>query len=452
MQVTDIYPSFLALIANAPKKFGSFGLERTQYLASLVWNPQEDYPVIHIAGTSGKWSTATCTSQILQVHGYKTGLHVSPHILDRRERVQIDWTFASDDILIAAAEKLFPAIEQCRSSQYGQPSYYESMIVFVYLCFSLAQVDVAVIEVGCGWLYDGSNIVTRQDKISVITREGYDHQDILGETMEEIAYNDAGIILPWSRLVALQQDDEVCNEVIKKYADEQGSSIDQICHFERSLAESRNLINEIPPLRSGWQTYGNIRLENRQTIFDYNDQKDIRLWLVGLFQAENAAVAIAATQLFCTDFDRKKTREWLKQVRFIGRCDIRTIGKRTVVLDGAHNPQKMQALVDTLRVLYPNKKILRYTAFKQGKDREEMVTIMQSLSQNFILWSFAWAQDMSFQSVSQEDIESYLDTITLKSIPNPKDLFVDSETVVPDDTIVVVTGSLYWLGRVYNSL
>jgi dihydrofolate synthase/folylpolyglutamate synthase len=95
-----------------------------------------------------------------------------------------------------AAEKLFLTIEQCRNSEYGQPSYYEAMIVFAYLCFSIAQVDVAVIEVGCGGLYDGSNIVTRQDKISIITRQGYDHQDIVGETLEEISYNDAGIILP----------------------------------------------------------------------------------------------------------------------------------------------------------------------------------------------------------------------------------------------------------------
>jgi len=150
MQTADIYPFFLSLIANPPTQFGDFGLARTKHLAALVGNPQDSYPVIHIAGTSGKGSTATCTSQILQAHGYKTGLHVSPHLLDRRERVQVDSSFASEDILIAAAEELFPAIEICRNSPYGQPSYYEAMIVFVYLCFALAHVDVAVVEVGCG--------------------------------------------------------------------------------------------------------------------------------------------------------------------------------------------------------------------------------------------------------------------------------------------------------------
>lgn len=102
------------------------------------------------------------------------------------------------------------------------------MIVFVYLCFALAQVDVAVVEVGCGGLYDGSNIVTRQDKISVITRQGYDHQDIVGETLEEIAYNDAGIILPDSRVVALRQDEDICNTVIQQTGDDKKASISRL--------------------------------------------------------------------------------------------------------------------------------------------------------------------------------------------------------------------------------
>jgi dihydrofolate synthase / folylpolyglutamate synthase len=458
--IQNIYNSFLSLIATPPTQFGDFGLERTKHLASLVGNPQDTYPVIHIAGTSGKWSTATCTSQILQAHGYKTGLHVSPHLLDRRERVQVDGVFISDDILVAAAAKLFPAIEQCRNSQYGQPSYYEAMIVFAYLCFSLAHVDVAVIEVGCGWLYDGSNIVTRQDKISVITRQGYDHQDIVGETLEEIAYNDVGIILRWSRVVALQQDNKICNKVIKKWVQEKEATMSLLLSSWVEWNGTKDLGNHkdsslpdtIGTGRSEWQIYGNIRLEHSQTIFDYKDQKDIQLWLVGLFQAENAALALGATQLFCRDFDREKARQWLEQVRFVWRCDIRTIGDRTVVLDGAHNPQKMQALVDTLRVLYPNKKIIRYTAFKQGKDRQDMLDIMQVLSQEFVLWSFAWAQDMSFENVSQEDIRNYLSWISIQAIIDPQYFFATIESTIFSDAIVVVTGSLYWLSTVYKKL
>jgi dihydrofolate synthase/folylpolyglutamate synthase len=458
MQVTDIYSHFLSLITKPHTQFGNFGLERTKYLASLVGNPQDDYPVIHIAGTSGKWSTATCTSQILQAHGYKTGLHVSPHLLDWRERVQVNSSFVSDEILVAAAELLFPAIEECRSSQYGKPSYYEAMIVFAYLCFSLAQVDVAVVEVGCGGLYDGSNIVTRQDKISIITRQGYDHQDIVGESLEEIAYNDVGIILRWSRVVALQQDNKICNEVIKKWVQEKEATMSLLLSSWVEWNGTKDLGNHkdsslpdtIGTGRSEWQIYGNIRLEHSQTIFDYKDQKDIQLWLVGLFQAENAALALGATQLFCRDFDREKARQWLEQVRFVGRCDIRTIGKRTVVLDGAHNPQKMQALVDTLQVLFPDKKIIRYTAFKQGKDWKEMVDIMQALSQAFILWSFAGAQDMSFQSVSQEDIRNYLSWIAIQASIDPQQFFATIENTIPSDAIVVVTGSLYWLSGIYS--
>ncbi len=146
-------------------------------------------------------------------------------MLDRRERVLIDNLFADDTILLKAAQQLATAVEHCVASEYGPPSYYEVMIVFAYLCFSLAQVDVAVIEVGCGGLYDGSNIITRQDKISVITRQGYDHQDIVGETLKEIAENDAGIILSESKVVALEQEDEVCNLVIHHDVERKSANI-----------------------------------------------------------------------------------------------------------------------------------------------------------------------------------------------------------------------------------
>jgi folylpolyglutamate synthase/dihydropteroate synthase len=105
-----------------------------------------------------------------------------------------------------------------------------------------------------------------------------------------------------------------------------------------------------------------------------------------------------------------------------------------------------------LKVLFPDKKIIRYTAFKQGKDQQEMLDVMQKLSWDFILGAFAGVQDMSFQSVLHKNIENYLGAATIKSIPDPEDFFGNIETLVPDDTIVVVTGSLYWLARVYSFL
>lgn len=171
-----------------------------------------------------------------------------------------------------------------------------------------------------------------------------------------------------------------------------------------------------------------------------------------MFQAENAALAITAAQVFCSDFDREKTRTGLEKTRFVGRIDIRSLHKRTIVLDGAHNPQKMQALVDTIRVLYPDRKIVRYAAFKQGKDWKEMLDIMQVLSQQFIIGSFAGAQDISFQSVAEDDIKNYLPSADIQSCPDPKEFFVDTKILIPEDTVVVLTGSLYRLGRVYAIL
>lgn len=433
--IDSVYAYFLKLLDKAPIQFGAFGLERVKFLASQLGNPQDAYPVIHIAGTSGKWSTAYMTSCILQAHGLQVWLHVSPHLLDWRERAQINHAFVSDAIIFAAAEKIVQAVEACRASQFGDPSYYEVMIVFAYLCFALAKVDVAVIEVWCGGTFDGSNIVTRQDKISVITRQGYDHQDVLGNTLEEIASNDVGIILPGSRVVALHQHEDVCNQVIMQGAEAKWAELCWITEHD----------------------YTDVRIEYGQTVFDYIDendevQKDIRLALAWLFQAENAALAISASQLFIDTFDRVKAREGLSQGWFVWRCDVRIMWWRTVVLDGAHNPQKMQALVDTLRVMYPQKNIVRYTAFKQWKDREEMLDIMSSLSQKFVLWSFAGAQDMSFHNIDIENVKHYLSQSALEECLDPADFFRAMEKYVWEDEIVVITGSLYWLSRVYSML
>jgi dihydrofolate synthase/folylpolyglutamate synthase len=233
--------------------------------------------------------------------------------------------------------------------------------------------------------------------------------------------------LPWSRVVALQQEQEVCNTTIQTYGDKQAATL----HW-------------VSP-----KIYKNIRIENWRTIFDYGNQPNIRTWLIGLFQAENAALAITATELFCPDFDRAKTRTALEKTRFAWRFDARLIQGRTVIFDGAHNPQKMQALVDTLRVLYPAKNIVRYIAFKQGKDRQEMLTIMQTLSSNFVLWSFAGVQDMSFCNVSQKDIVNYLEWANVKYSQDPTEFFLNIQAHIPEDSVVVVTGSLYWLSKVY---
>lgn len=437
----DTIKTYLTTFVSGSHLHASTGLDRMRYLLSLFDNPQDNYPSIHIAGTSGKWSTAWMTAQILQAHGLHVWLHVSPHLLDVRERVQIDGAYVSDTILLEWANELALAVEQCRASEYGMPTYYEVNLALAFYCFALANVDVVVVEVGAGGTYDGSNVITRTDKISVITRQWYDHQELLGDSLAEIASNDVGIVLPGSRVVALHQSEDVCNDVIEQWVKDR----EAILHWVLDPGSS-------PGWQVGWHMFGNVRLENRQTVFDYDAEKDICLALVWLFQAENAALAIATTQLFLPDFDRAKARQGLLQLGFVWRCDVRILWWKTVVLDGAHNPQKMQALVDTLRVLYPIKKIVWYTAFKQGKDREEMLDVMCNLSQKFVLWSFAWSQDIPFENIDLHAIVAYLSDAQIQECPDPCDFLRAMERYVWEDAVVVITGSLYWLSRVYSVL
>lgn len=143
----DKVKTYLTTFVSGSHLHARTGLDRMQYLLSLLGNPQDSYPSIHIAGTSGKGSTAWMTAQILQAHGLHVGLHVSPHLLDVRERVQIDGAYVSDVLLLQGANALALAVEQCTQSEYGIPTYYEVNLALAFYCFALAKVDVVVVEV-----------------------------------------------------------------------------------------------------------------------------------------------------------------------------------------------------------------------------------------------------------------------------------------------------------------
>lgn len=143
----DAVKTYLMSFVSGSHLHARTGLDRMRYLLSLLADAQDVCPSIHIAGTSGKGSTAWMTAQILQAHGLHVGLHVSPHVVNFRERMQVDGAYVSDAILLAAADSLALAVEQCTASDYGMPTYYEVNLALAFLCFAQAKVDVVVVEV-----------------------------------------------------------------------------------------------------------------------------------------------------------------------------------------------------------------------------------------------------------------------------------------------------------------
>src|SRR3990167_8385489 len=171
------------------------GLERISHLLKLLGNPQNKFKSIHIAGTSGKGSTAFYISRLLQEsksQRVKVGLHISPHLVDIRERLQINGKLIPMNRFARLIGEIKPAVESMKDSKVGYPSYFEILVAAAFLYFAKVQVDWAVVEVGLGGRLDATNVLI--PAISVITNVGLDHTDILGKTVEEIAWEKAGII------------------------------------------------------------------------------------------------------------------------------------------------------------------------------------------------------------------------------------------------------------------
>lgn len=209
----------------SPQKFpGELGLKRTKYLLQLIGNPQEKIKIIHVAGTSGKGSVCFYISRLLQTSGFKVGLHISPHLVDVRERCQINNKLIDEKTFYQSLNKIVPYVDQVTKSKYGKPTYFEILVALVFSIFSQRKVDYAVIETGLGGLLDGTNVVSRKDKLCVLTKIGFDHMTILGNTLTQIARQKAGIIQKNNQVISINQQTSV-KKVIEKKAKTTGSQL-----------------------------------------------------------------------------------------------------------------------------------------------------------------------------------------------------------------------------------
>jgi dihydrofolate synthase/folylpolyglutamate synthase len=173
-------------------------LDRMVALLQALGDPQNDYPTIHVAGTSGKGSTATMLAAALQASGHRVGLHTKPHLASVTERARIDGVPIDEDTFGELIGEIRTAGDPI-AFEHGKPTYYETLLALAFLWFARSQTDIAVIEAGVGGKLDGTNVLT--PRVAVITNVGLDHTEILGETVEEIARDKAGVVKPGIPLV-----------------------------------------------------------------------------------------------------------------------------------------------------------------------------------------------------------------------------------------------------------
>ncbi len=381
-------------------------VERMWPLLSLVGNPQEKLSVIHIAGTSGKTSTAYFIAMQLQQTGKKIGLTVSPHITRINERLQVQGSPIDDTTFC----ELFGNFQQ-QIGEDPDATYFEYMVVFVLWSFVQLGVDYAVIETGLGGLHDATNVCKRSDKVCVITDIGYDHQNILGNTLEEIAAQKAGIIHPNNAVFMYAQSPNV-DKVFEEWANDIGA---RLTFLRSDISDTIDKTSQLP-----------------------------------LFQQRNWNLALHVTK-FITSRDNLTQHNLQNSldniVQVPGRMqEVLLKNGQLFVLDGAHNEQKMQALVSSFKHKYGNKKVPVVLAIKQGKDYEAVIGTLAPMMSHAICCGYTARQDMPISAAPPEAIAEIVKSYSVPTIVCETLEQAITQACEYKEPLTLVTGSLYSIG------
>lgn len=330
------------------------GLSRITELLSLLGNPQDELRFIHIAGTNGKGSTSAMTESILRAAGYRTGLFVSPYIKSFNERICFCGMPIEDDALAAVTATVKPFADRMADA----PTEFELITAIGLLYFKQMQCDVVVLETGMGGRLDSTNVI-KDPLATVITGIALDHTEFLGDTVEKIAAEKAGIIKPHAPVVFGGRD-KAARAVIEAAA---------------KKADAPFVAAEDTPM-----TVQKTDLSG--TILDWGTYKDLHLPLLGTYQPQNLATVLALFSVLPTrgiSVDEPTLRQGLLQVRWRGRFE-KVSHTPLIICDGAHNPEGIEAAAAGIRTYFPGQKVLMLTAVMADKDYRGMVEALAPLA------------------------------------------------------------------------
>ena len=329
------------------------GLARMQNLCDHLGNPEKELQCIHIAGTNGKGSLAAMTSSILTAAGYKTGLTISPYVVDFRERFQIDGEMIPPRTLANLAEKVLDAIDAIEAEGGEKPVEFEAVTALAFLWFAREKCDLVVLETGLGGRCDATNVVPHK-LVAAITKIGYDHMEVLGDTLDKIAAEKAGIIKEGT--------------VVVNYPDQPAEAMGPIL---TAAAEAHTSI--ITPDKDDLTLLRGKRLENR---IDYGGYR-AALGLPGTHQANHAAMAVEIALVLWREFGYDISDDAILQ----GLADARMPARIEVLrrhplllLDGCHNPDGAKMLAATLTRADFEENLVGVLGVLADKDYKDMLS------------------------------------------------------------------------------
>ncbi|MGI8965757.1 MAG: bifunctional folylpolyglutamate synthase/dihydrofolate synthase [Limisphaerales bacterium] len=389
--------------------FGAkFGLENTFKLAALAGNPQEKLRFIHVAGTNGKGSTCAMLESIYRAAGLRVGLFTSPHLVSFAERIQVNRKLISENEIVRLVEKFQKLLKKFPPS--AHPTFFEVVTVIALKYFADQKCDLVIWETGMGGRLDATNIVT--PLASVITNIQFDHEKWLGDSVEKIAFEKAGIIKPKVPVIT-SSDSREALKIIKKIARENQTSLKIIS--------------------------ANSKLNTQNS----------KLSLLGDHQKLNAALATATVRVLNSQIpiSEKIVAESLSRVHWPGRFQIIQKNSQKILLDGAHNPASAETVRAALLKYFPNGKPTLILGILRDKNFRAMSEILAPLTKKILLVPVNTARTLvpdEWKGVCQK-INSDAKIIPCKTLAAALHLCIS-------DSFVVITGSLYLIGEAMELL
>lgn len=396
-----------------------YGLDRMRVLMSLLGNPQDDYPIIHVTGTNGKGSTIAMLSSLFVHHGQKVGAFVSPHLIDYTDRFLINGNvMPEEDFEIIG--NLVQQAEATLIDEYEPLSFFEIMTAMALVYFSRKKVEVALLEVGIGGLLDTTNII--HSTISVITSIGMDHEEMLGNTIEEIAIQKTGIF---------KQNQEVVLGILPTEALQVAKVVGKayncdIHQFEREFKSE--------PYEEG-------------LVFNNLDHQIHipRLNLKGKYQLENAAVALECFLQFEKKFqlpiELSAIQESFQTVTWPGRMEV-VHQSPTVILDGAHNIHALKRFVETVKQhgKLEFQHTILFSALKRKHYIEMVDYLRKELSEaHLVVTTFEYTGAIEKTDYPSSEIEF---------VENAQQFIENYINKTSDEETLWITGSLYFISFV----
>lgn len=411
------------------ERFGiKLGLDNIRRLLSLLGDPHRGLKVVHVTGTNGKGSVCAYAASVLQNAGYCVGLYTSPHLIRFNERIRVDGEPISDEDVLRLWAGMQPAIQAMTAVRaIDHPTFFEVTTAMAFEYFRERGVDVAVIEVGMGGRMDATNIV--DGLVSVVTRVDLEHTEHLGKSIDRIAREKAGIIKPSSRAVTVSQD---ALQVIETRCREVHAPL---------FIVGRDMVAE----RLSYDLRGqDIRLRGPF------GQLDVHTPLLGAFQVDNVAVAVAAlTELRACGFTiaDEAIRGGIRSVRWPARLEV-VRETPCVIVDGAHNRPAAAALGDSMRELFLDRKATLVIGILNDKDLPGIAAALGPLSSHVYA-----SRAKTYRALDPEEIAAafrpYADTTVVPSVSAAIDVVLSRAR--PDD-IVLITGSIYTAGEALDHL